>query len=317
MNSEGDTFNAVVTNTKSGEFFTFKLKSYKSDIYSNANVLSDRIYEKITGTKGVFSTKLVFSMNWHGVRQIFLSDLTGKSLKKLTVNKGDSIAPKISHNRQYIVYTQYLSGSGTALRIINLYNMEDRLLFSSREINLAGGFEKDDKSFYFVSFDGKVSKVYEYFLADNSKKELYRSRARIVSPVTTYNDGKIAFVADEYGGPQVFILEKSDRKLTKSSQKPDYVTSPSFTNQGSHYVYVGRFNGVNRLYITSLDGGDFVQLTHGGQNYEDPIWLSNERFVVSFVHTGDSSQFILIDIPTQMNIKLYNVPAKIGYLSAS
>lgn len=318
MGVEGDTFNAFVTNIKNGETYTFKLKHYNTDVVSNANLLSDKIYEKITQTKGFFTTNIVFSMNWKGIRQIFLTDITGKAFKKLTNNKGDSIAPKISHNRRYVVYTQYLTGAGTALRLIDLETLEDKLLYSSKEINLAGGFEKDDKSVLFVAFDGKVSKVYELFFTDNNKKnELYRTRARVVTPVTTFDNGKIAFVSDEYGSPQVFLLNKSDKKITKISQNPAYITSPSFTIHGTHYAYIGQSNGSRNIYITSLDGADFVVLTHGSKNYEDPIWLSNERFILTYTIKDNASKVILIDIPTQQNIQLFSVPAKINYMSAN
>lgn len=316
MNTVEDTFNVIVTNVKTGEFFTFKLKPFSTDIVSNANLLSDKIYEKITQTKGIFNTKIVFSMNWNGVRQIFLTDITGKMIKKLTNNKNDSIAPKISHNRRYVVYTQYLNGSGTALRLINLETFEDKLLLSSKEINLAGGFEKDDKSVLYVSFDGKVSKIYELSIADNKKTELYRTRARVVSPVTTFEEGRIAFVSDEYGSPQIFTLNITDKKVQRVSQNPSYITSPSFTVQGTHYAYIGQTNGNRNVYITSLDGSDFVMLTHGKANYEDPVWLTNERFILAYSVNKDSSKLILIDIPTQQNIILFSVPAKISYMSA-
>ncbi len=316
MNTEADTFNAILTNVKTGEFFTFKLKPFATDIISNANLLSDKLYEKITQTKGIFSTKIVFSMNWKGVRQIFLTDITGKMFKKLTNNKSDSIAPKISHNRRYVVYTQYLNGSGTALRLIDLETLEDKLLLSSKEINLAGGFEKDDKSILYVSFDGKVSRIYALSIQDNHKNELYRTRARVVSPVTTFEVGRIAFVSDEYGSPQIFTLNISDKKVQRVSQNPGYITSPSFTVQGTHYAYIGQANGNRNIYITSLDGSDFVLLTHGKTNYEDPVWLENERFILSYSFNKESSKVILIDIPTQQNIILFSVPAKISYMSA-
>lgn len=317
MSVEGESFNIVLTNSKTGEFFNFRLKPFTTDIINNANLLSDKIYEKITQTKGVFSTKIVFSMNWNGVRQVFLTDFSGKSFKKITDNRTDSIAPKLSHNRRYIVYTRYLSGSGTALRLIDLETLEDKLLFSSKNINLAGGFDKDDREIFFVSFDGKVSKVFELILSDLNKKELYSSRARIVSPVTDFSDDNIAFVSDEYGSPQIFLFNKKERKAKKVSQTPSYVTSPSFTIHGSHYAYIGQVNGKGNIYIASLDGSDFLPLTHNGKSYEDPLWLKNERFILTHTYKDKASQIILIDIPTQQQIKLYNVPAKISYLSAN
>jgi TolB protein len=307
----------LITNTKTGEYFNLKLKQFNTDIVSNANLLSDKIYEKITQTKGIFSTKVVFSMNWNGIRQIFLTDFSGKSFKKLTDNKGDSIAPKLSFSRRYIVYTLYLTGSGTALRLIDLENFEDRPIFSSKEINLAGGFDKEDKRLFFVNFDGKLSKIYELNLSDFTKKELYRSRARIVTPVTNFSDDSIAFVSDEYGSPHIFLLNLKDKKVKKISQTPNYATSPSFTIHGTHFVYVGQTNGKNSLYIASTDGSDFLPLTHGTNSYEDPVWLANERFVLTHIYKGNASQIILIDIPTQQQIKLYSVPAKISYLSAN
>lgn len=317
MSEDGDAINTIITSSKTGEFFIVKLKPFNTDVISNANLLSDKIYEKITQTKGIFSTKIVFSMNWHGVRQIFLTDFTGKLFNKLTNNSSDSIVPKLSYNRKYIVYTQYLTGSGTALRLIDLATLEDKLIFSSKEINLAGGFDKDDEKLFFANFDGKMSKIYEISLADLTKKELYRSRSRIVSPITNFSDDSIAFVSDEYGTPQIFLFNKKDKKVKKISQMPNYATSPSFTVHGTHFVYIGQTNGKGNIYIASSDGADFLPLTHNNNNYDEPVWLANERFVLTHVFKDGNSQIILIDIPTQQQIKLYSVPAKISYMSAN
>lgn len=317
MHVQGNIFIAEILNIKTGQTFTLKLNSYDTDIIANSNLLADKIYEKITQTKGIFSTLIAFSMNWNGVRQIFITDFNGKRIKKLTNNKKDSIAPKVSLDKKYIIYTQYLQSSGTALRMINLDNFEDKLMFSSKEINLAGGFDKNNASFYFVSFDGKRSKVYEFFIKEHKAKELYSSRSRIVSPVTTFKENEIAFVSDEYGTPQIFLFNKAEKKIKKISSTPNYATSPHFTVYGDYYAYVGQTNGKGNIYITSVDGSDFVMLTHGDLNYEDPVWLENTRFLLTISAFDNYSQVFLIDIPTQQHRKLIKIPAKISYFSAN
>lgn len=315
MTEGTNSFDVVITNKKSGENFTFKLKNAELNPLSSAHLLSDKIYEKITQTKGVFSTKIVFSMNWNGIRQIFLSDITGKEIKKLTNNTKDSIAPKLSHNRRFIVYTQYRSDYGTALRLIDLETMKDKLLLSSHEVIIAGGFEKDDKTLYYAAFDGKTSKIFEFDITNGSTRELFRSRSRIVTPVTTYNDGTIAIVSDEYGSPKIFLLDKKTKKLKKISSNPDYATSPSFVKEATHFVYLGQTNGIRNIYVASIDGSDLLPLTHDSKNYDDLVWLGNERFILTTFHNGKSSYVILLDIPTLKHIELFKIPAKISYLA--
>jgi Tol biopolymer transport system component len=316
MNEEAGTFSATVTNLKSGESSTFKVKPFKSDSLGNAYLLTDKIYEKITQTPGIFSARVVFSMSWNGVRQIFISDIMGKRLQKLTANKTDSIAPKISADRKFIAYTNYRRENGTSIRLINLETLEDSVAFASTAMNVAGGFNGDGSAFYFSSYDGKSSRIYEYSMKSKNASLLYTSRARIVSPVTTYNAEQIAFVSDELGGPQVFTLSLKTKSMKRITYNHSYATSPSFTRYGTHYVYLGQAAGRNKIFISSLDGSDFIAIGHGDKGYEDPIWMSNERFILSHSGSGANSTLYLIDIPTQKFIKLFDMPATISYLSA-
>lgn len=317
MSVQDETFQVQLTNVKSGEFFNIRLHNFESDLISNGNLLSDRIYERMTQTKGIFSTKIVFSLNWHGTRQIFLADIRGKAIKKLTANKRDSIAPKISFTRKFIAYTEYLPSAGTALRLIDLDTLQDKVLYSSKDLNLAGSFDKDDEVLYFVSFNGKVSKIYELSLKNFNRKEIYTSRSRIVSPVTTFKKDEIAFVSDEGGSPQIYLLNIAEKRAKRITYSTGYSTSPSFVREGTHFVYLGQSQGINNVFISSIDGSDFLPLTHGRSNFEDPLWLANERFILTYVTEGNNSSIILIDIPTQKRIQLFKIPAKINYLSAN
>lgn len=288
---------------------------------SGGHLAADRAYEAITGERSYFTQTMVFSMNWNGVRQVFMSDIAGRRLQRLTNNSTDSIACKLSPDGSRIVYTLYGAKSGsTALRLIDLSTREDRALHVSAGINIAGGFSDDGKTVYFSSYDGKTSRIMACGIDGDRREQLFSSSSRLVSPVATGTAGRLAVVSDQHGSPQIFLLNLADRKLQRVAQRHTYATAPAFTRTGdaeyrNFFAYLGQSGGKNGVYISSIDGSFFTVLSHR-HNYEELSWLRNERFILTHARTGKGSTVYLIDVPTLREIELFTLPAQIGYLSA-
>ncbi len=313
IEKKGEALNIILTFTKTQEVISFEVKKNEDNV-DTAIKLADLIFEKITQTKGIFLTNLVFSMSWHGVRQIFLSDISGKKIRKLTDNLTDSVAPKISPQRNLVVYTRYFKTGGTSLRLIDLRNLDDIPIYSSKGLNVAGSFSEDGTKIYFTSYDGKISKIFIY---DTDKKNLeliYSSRARLATPVKTNINNNIAFVSDEYGSPQIFLYNLESKKAKRLTYKHNYSTSPSFALTGTHFVYVAMVSGINKIYASSVDGMDFSLLTPIEKNFEDPHWSRNERFIFALSKDHNNSSVYLIDISTLRYTKLFTLPAVMSYL---
>lgn len=308
-----ETVNIFLTFLKTQEVVTFEVKKNEDNI-NTAIKLADLIFEKITQTNGIFSTNLVFSMNWNGVRQIFLSDISGKKIRKLTDNLTDSVAPKISPQRNLVVYTRYFKTGGTSLRLIDLKNLDDIPIYSSKGLNVAGSFSEDGTKIYFTSYDGKISKIFIYDINKKSLESVYSSKSRLASPVKTYKNNSIAFVSDEYGSPQIFLFSLENKKIKRLTYKHNYSTSPSFAPTGTHFLYVAMVSGINKIYASSIDGADFALLTPIEKSFEDPHWSRNERFIFALSKESNSSSVYLIDISTLRYTKLFTLPAIMSYL---
>ena len=311
---KGNIINLNLKYLKTAESINFEIKKGLNDEHEASLKLADMVFENITQSKGIFSSQVVFSMNWHGVRQIFITDIFGKKIRKITENITASVAPKLSPKGDYVVYTRYFKSGGTSLRLINLKNLDDMPVFSSKGLNVAGSFTEDGKKFFFVSYDGTISKLISYNLTNSEMEVLYTSRSRIATPVVTYNKDTIAFVSDELGGPQIFLLNLKNKSIKRITYKHNYATSPSFAPPGTHFVYVALVNGVNKVFASSIDGNDFTLLTPIDKSFEDPHWSKNERFVFALSSDKNSSSLYLIDISTLRFVKLFTLPAKIGYL---
>ncbi|MCX7769810.1 MAG: hypothetical protein N2202_01880 [Proteobacteria bacterium] len=310
----GDNINVNLLFLKTQEMITYEIKKAEDNI-NTAIRLADMIFEKMTHSSGIFSSNLVFSMNWNGVRQIFLSDISGKKIRKLTDNLTDSIAPKISPQRNYVVYTRYFKTGGTSLRLIDLKNLDDIPIYSSKGLNVAGSFSEEGTKIFFTSYDGKISKIFVYSINDKRLEPIYSSKARLATPVKTFIKNNISFVSDEYGSPQIFLYDIENKKVKRLTYKHNYSTSPSFAPTGTHFVYVAMVSGINKIFASSIDGSDFALLTPIEKGFDDPHWSKNERFIFALSKDVNSSSVYLIDIATLRYVKLFTLPAIISYLN--
>ncbi len=310
--SVGEDLKFTLNNEKTGEFFTYIAKRNLPSLY----LTMDKIYERITETRGIFSTKLIFSMNWYGKREIFISDLWGRSIKKITDNKKDSICPVMSFDGKYAVYTLYENDGSTSLRLINMIDYTESNIYASKELNVAGSFSSDNRYIYFVSSDGKQSKLSKLNISNREVAVLYKSRSRLVSPIVTSKDDELLFVSDEYGSPQIFLFNVKDKSLRRITKSHSYATSPTVTIEGGYLAYLAQVAGKNQIFITNYENSEIVPLSYGNISFDDIIWLNNPRFLLASRYDGKQSQVLLIDIPTQKKVELFDIKGVISYLKA-
>jgi TolB protein len=98
----------------------------------------------------------------------------------------------------------------------------------------------------------------------------------------------MAFVSNRDGSPQIYISSVGvDNARRLSSANSNYCTSPSWSGNGEHIVYVCLRPEGNQLFLTTPDGANTVQLTFSGDN-EDPSWSPDSKAIIYASNFGKS-----------------------------
>ena len=280
-------------------FDTFKARNILGKRYSG-NVEDQRriilrfcseVIKHLTGSRGVFDSKIAFISTGSGNKEIYMSEFDGYNPQQLTFNKAITLNPAWSTDGNWLAYTSY-KGDKPDLYIRNLTNNQENSI-TRQGINITpdwvpGKFElaatlsfSGDPEIYLLTGEGKII------------KRLTRKSGNDVSPTWSPDGKKFAFVSNRSGSPQVYIKDISNGEVRRLTFKGRYNTQPSWSPRGDKIAYTSMVDGWHNIVVIGLDGEDAVQLTYDARDNEAASW-SPDGSLIAFSSTREGPSRIYV-----------------------
>ena len=255
-----------------------------------AHNIANDIYTALTGTPGMFRTKIAFVAEDDGEKGIYLMDWDGQRARKMGLKGRLMLSPRWSSDGSKIIYSSE-RGRQWGLYLLDFLKMSEKRVFVSRGTNLAGDFfPQGDKVVFSASKDGTPD-LYIVSLKDSSVKKLTSSYGIEVSPAVSPDGNFITFVSDRGGSPQLYLMRSDGSEIKRVTFEGSYNTSPGWSPKGDRLVFSCR-RGKNQICIVKPDGSELVQLTEQGNN-EDPSFSPDGRYI-TFTSDRDGKQAVYI-----------------------
>lgn len=239
---------------------------------------SDSLYEELTGSKGVFTTKMLFVSGAEGNKEIYISDYDGKNAMKLTRNRSINLSPQWSPDGKKVIYVSYKKGT-PAMYLLDLTTGKDEQFSSRSGINIAGRFSPDGKK---VALTLSGEKSPELSIMDVNTREyekLTDNHGIDVSPAWSPDGSRMAYVSDSAGNPHIYVLDlltKNTKRITFSGK---YNSSPAWSPDGKLIAFARSDSGKFNIWTVRPDGTGLSQLTFEGDN-RNPSWSPDGRYIV-------------------------------------
>ena len=256
----------------------------KNEFRKIAHRFANEIVGHFTGEKGVFGTQIVYVSKVGRFKELFIMDLDGSNVRKLTNDRGLAISPAWSPSGDKIVYTSYRSRT-PELYYISPRGGNPRRITNREGMELGAEFSPDGSKLVSAASVSGISKLALFDLRGRLVRRLTSSSAIDVSPSWSPDGSQIAFCSNRAGGPQIYVMGANGgpaRRISFTSS--NYCTSPAWSPKGDKIAFVCRQNGY-QIYLASPSGGAPVQLTFRGSN-EDPSWAPDGRFLTYSSNIG-------------------------------
>ncbi len=110
---------------------------------------------------------------------------------------------------------------------------------------------------------------------------LTENRAEDISPVWSSGGGRLAFVSDRSGGPQIYIMEPDGTDQHRVTFAGQYNTTPDWSPDGTLIAFTGR-DSRNRFDIFTVDvATSYVErLTQDQGDNEEPTWSPDGQYII-------------------------------------
>lgn len=252
-----------------------RYEAEKSILRTLAHTISNDIFKVITGQDGIFRTKIAYLMEGAGKKGLHLMDWDGYN-EQMVVSKGFTFSHSWSKDGEYLLYSSERDRKWS-IYSLNLRDNTERMLFSSKGLNLVGGTSPQGNVAFSSSKDGSPE-IYIMNIDGGNLKKLTRTAGIDVSPVFSPDGSQIAFVSDRGGSPQIYIMNTDGSGIRRVTFEGNYNTSPQWSPDGKWIAYSGRIGGNNQIFIVSLEDMKLRQLTDNGNN-ESPTFSPDGMFI--------------------------------------
>jgi TolB protein len=261
-------------------------KVYKWDrkfIRQIAHRFGDEILYRLWGVKGIFTSKIAFSSDRTGSREVWLMDYDGYNQKQITVSKGINLSPDLSPDGKKVVYTTFRissEGSGQILVVYSIYDGKKYTFAQKGTLNSAPAWSSDGSR---IAWTSNMNGNPEIFIANadgSSPKQITFSRSIDTSPAWNSASGQIAFTSDKSGAPMIYVMNgdgTSERRLTFVGE---YNESAAWSPNGGRLAYVSRSGSIFDIFSMEMETGVVKRLTQNEASNENPCWSPDSRHIV-------------------------------------
>ncbi len=280
-------------------FDTFKArrilgKKYSGGVANQRDIIlrfcSD-VINYLTGSKGIFGSKIAFVSNGTGNKEIFTCEFDGFDPRRLTNNNAITLFPAWSTDGKWMAYTSYKDGNPD-LFVKNLTDGQETKI-SKQGINITPAWLPKKLEFAAtLSFSGDQE---IYLLTGTGKiiKRLTSNRGIDVSPSWSPDGNQFAFVSDRSGSAQVYVQDLVSGKVRRLTYEGNKNTQPNWSPRGDKIAYTSEGNGGHNIFVIGLDGQDPVQLTYDSRDNEAASW-SPDGSLIAFSSSRDGPSRIYV-----------------------
>ncbi|MEZ5926630.1 MAG: Tol-Pal system beta propeller repeat protein TolB [Hyphomicrobiaceae bacterium] len=257
-----------------------------------AHVISDTIYERMTGEKGYFDTRVVF-VDETGpkdarVKRLAVMDQDGFNLRTLTAGQTLVLTPRFSPSSQMITYTSFEQGTPHVF-LQNLDTGQKELVGNFPNMAFAPRFSPDGGRIVMSlgSPEGWVN-LFEMDLASRQLRQLTGTRAIDTGPCFSPDGTRIVFESDRDGSQQLYVMSAGGGQAQRISFSEGRYATPVWSPRGDLIAFTKQLDGRFLIGVMKPDGSGERILTDGYHN-EGPTWAPNGRLLMFFRESQGAS----------------------------
>ncbi|HKQ11751.1 MAG TPA: Tol-Pal system beta propeller repeat protein TolB [Rhizomicrobium sp.] len=265
-----------------------------------AHMISDAIYEHVTGEKGYFDTRIVFISETgtaqKRVKRLAIMDQDGANPIFLTPGSYIVLTPRFNPTAQMIAFMSYIGGK-PRVYLFDIESGRSEVLGNFPNMTFSPRFSPDGNRVVLTLETAGNSDIYMMDLRNRAISRLTTDLAIDTAPSFSPDGRQIVFESDRGGSQQIYVMNVDGSNQHRISFTPGANGTPVWSPRGDLIAFTKRVGAVFNIGVMRPDGSG-ERLISAGPRDEGPTWAPNGR-VLMFSRSlsgGQGSQIWSIDV---------------------
>ena len=205
-----------------------------------AHYAADQAFEKLTGVKGAFSTKMLY----------VTAERFGVNNTRYTLQRSD-----------------YDGARGVTL-------------LQSREPILSPRYAPDGRRIAYVSFEQRRPRIFIQHVDTGRREQITNFEGLNGAPAFSPDGSRLAFVLSKDGNPEIYVMDLGSRQLQRVTNHYAIDTEPFWGKDGKTLYFTSDRAGKPQIYKQSIFGGNAERVTFKGNYNANPKLSADEKTLV-------------------------------------
>ena len=251
------------------------------------HIITDKVYERLTGEKGYFDTRIIYvaeeGPKTQRIKKLAIMDQDGFNTKYLTLGNELVLTPRFNPTNQMVTYLSYFRNL-PRVYLLDIETGIQEVVGDFPGMTFAPRFSPDGKKIIMSFATGGNSDIYTMDL-ENRVVERITNHPSIDTSPSYSPDGKyICFNSDRSGYQQIYIMNSDGSNVRRISFGRGLYGTPVWSPRGDLIAFTKLHSGKFYIGVMRTDGEGERLLTENFYQ-EAPSWSPNGRVLVFYRET--------------------------------
>lgn len=269
----------------------------KKQLRQIAHIMSDLIYQELTGIPGAFNTQIAYvTMKTQAKKRTYtleVADADGFNPQPILRSPFPIMSPAWSPDSKKLAYVSFEKGRSTII-VQSLDGKYREVIAEFKGINGAPAFSPDGKKLAMtLSKDGSAD-IYVMDLASRDLTRMTRHFSIETEAAWAADSRSLFFNSDRRGQPQIFQVFLATGELKRITYEGRYNGNPEISPDGRYLAMVHSANGFH-IAVQDLMTGEFNVLTRSFLD-ESPTFSPNGEMVLYAMNQGGRGKLAVVSL---------------------
>ena len=273
--------------TASKEMIALAFTTTPSNWRRVAHIISDKIYERLTGEDGYFDTRIIYVAESgpkdRRVKKLAIMDQDGANTKYLTLGNELVLTPRFNPANQLVTYLSYFRNL-PRVYLLDIETGVQEVVGNFPGMTFAPRFSPDGEKIIMSFAEDGNSDIYTMDIESRVVERITQHSSIDTSPSYSPDGKYICFNSDRSGLQQIYVMKSDGSDVKRITFGKGLYGTPVWSPRGDLIAFTKVRKGKFYIGVMRADGTGERLLTENFYQ-EAPSWSPNGRVLIFYRET--------------------------------